>query len=354
MRKLLLIGPCGKGIGGISTTVRFLNLNLPKHNIQISNICADKTIFRFLRPIESVIILCKIVTKIILLKPRYALLFSSAQESFWEKSIFGYVLAKLGVIPYMVMVAGDFPSYHDSLKPIYRKIAQFLVGNIEIVAQSKTWATYYSKIFYKHNVPIITGGVDVEFFKPMAKKKNNQVNLLYVGWLIEDKGIYDLIDSIYILRKSNKSLDIKLKLIGPLHEGIEKINLMICEYELKNIINVIGPVYCRDELRGYYQSSDIFILPSHFEGFPCALLEAISSGLACIATNVGGIPDILDNGRCGTIIHEKDSRQLSDAIYEMIEDIDKMQKLKILSRNRAISLYSLEQSAFSYASIFME
>jgi len=354
MSKLMMVIPCNKAIGGIKTIVYSLEKELSKNNIDIVRCCSDTTAIKIFRPIKAVAILSEIIFKALTLKPKNALYFSSAGASFWEKAIWGWVLAKLNICPFMVMVDGNYPEYYNSLAISFKKLSGYLIKDVVVVAQSNSWAAFYKKIFNKNKVPIVSGGVDTDYFKPVNVVSNNKIILLYVGWMIEAKGIYDLIEATNTLYKNTSLPEFELRLVGPLYEGVKKINSMINNYKLYDIIKVIGPIYNKDKLREEYQSADIFVFPSHYEGFPVALLEALSSGLACVGSNVGGIPDILDHGDCGIVYNIKYKTQLAQSISELLKDCDKMNHLKVSSRKRAIQDYSVEKSILSYMSLFKQ
>jgi glycosyltransferase involved in cell wall biosynthesis len=66
----------------------------------------------------------------------------------------------------------------------------------------------------------------------------------------------------------------------------------------------------------FYSAVDVFVLPSVAEGLPKVIIEAMAAGILCIATNAGGIPEILGNGPCGLIIPLKNQNALADAMLK--------------------------------------
>ena len=152
-------------------------------------VCADTYDLRILKALKFFIVLYKIIKSVIVNKPTDCLFFSSAGASFWEKSTWGWILNKVNVTSYMVMVDGNFPEYYQSLPSFFKRLANLLVSNVNIVAQSISWAQYYKNLFRKSEISIVTGGVDTNYFIPkiQSKQKNNNFVMLYVGWVIEKK-----------------------------------------------------------------------------------------------------------------------------------------------------------------------
>jgi glycosyltransferase involved in cell wall biosynthesis len=352
MSKIMIIGPCKLAIGGIYSIISNIKRSTNTHNIDILYVCADTRPSLILKILKFFSVLLKIIGNAFVYKSRECLFFSSAGASFWEKSLWCWVLNLLNIKSHMVMVDGNFPSYYQSLPLFFKKIANRLVFNVDIVAQSSSWAQYYKDIFNKFEVPIVTGGVDTDYFFPakLIKQKTDDFVLLYVGWVIEKKGIFDLIEAIHIVSKDKYNF--RLVITGPLYEGRKKIDELISLYGLQNIIEIPGHSFSRSEIKKRYQSADIFVFPSHFEGFPVALLESLSSGLPSIGTKVGGIPEMLDYGNCGLLVDPNSPVQLSNSILELMSNPSLMSKLKVSARKIAETKYNINQSASSYLSLF--
>lgn len=127
-----------------------------------------------------------------------------------------------------------------------------------------------------------------------SSKKSYQVddtiNIICLGRLEREKGHYDLLKAISMLSLPNQ-LTVHLTLIGDGSqrqelEGYAHLHNLPCRF--------LGGVTNRDKVFDELRTADIFVLPSHTEGMPRALLEAMAVGLPCVATDVGGVPEILD------------------------------------------------------------
>ena len=85
------------------------------------------------------------------------------------------------------------------------------------------------------------------------------------------------------------------------------------------------------------QKSNIFVLPSYYEGYPNSLLEAMASSKACIATNVGSIADIIVDGENGFIINSKNHIQLYEKLKELILDRKKIESFSLKARETVLN-----------------
>jgi glycosyltransferase involved in cell wall biosynthesis len=281
------------------------------------------------------------------------LFFSSAYASFWEKLIWANMVILLGKKPIIIMVDGNFPRFYSALSNPKKRLVKWLIVNksIAIGAQSEAWCTYYSEIFPGVTIQTVSASVDEIFFSTTSNKRQDrsQINILYIGWIIEDKGVIDLLDAIELIRDRINS--VKFRLVGTLF-GREQFWLEeLSKRKIESIVEFTGPVNSREAILSEYANADIFVFPSHYEGFPVALLEAIASGLPCIGTNVGGIPDILDSGSAGIIIKPHAPFELADAILKLTEDELVRNYFSVAAANRAKTKYNFAQLIYSYKEI---
>ena len=145
--------------------------------------------------------------------------------------------------------------------------------------------------------------------------KDNTFTYIFVGRLVRDKGINELVEAFAQLQK--KYSDIRLILVGryeanldPLkEETLDKINALPA-------IEAVGPQY-GDDLLAYYAASDCFVFPSYREGFPNTVLEAGAMGLPSIVTDINGSREIIEHGKNGVIIPSKDANALYRAMEQM-------------------------------------
>lgn len=151
-------------------------------------------------------------------------------------------------------------------------------------------------------------------------KKEDVFSFLFVGRIVGDKGINELVEAFVHLSKEYDN--IRLFLVGKLEDNLDPINdaTHMLIQETKNI-HYVGPKY-EDELLAYYEACDCFVFPSYREGFPNTVMEAGAMGLPSIVTDINGSREIIENGINGVIIPSKDSNALYKAMRQMLENKD--------------------------------
>ena len=191
-----------------------------------------------------------------------------------------------------------------------------------LMCQSKYWSQYYKDI---SNAPeekfvIIKNWIDTTSFDMcnMSRKNNGQINILFMGSLSKNKGVYDLIAMIDKYRgEFNKS---KLILCGG-GPDYNNITNLINKLELGYIVELKGWVNDAEKI-SILRESDIHILPSYFEGMPNSILEAMASGKPIISTKVGAIPELVIDGKTGFLTQPGDIDSMKSLLFTLINNID--------------------------------
>lgn len=182
--------------------------------------------------------------------------------------------------------------------------------------------------------------VDTKIYCPKEEKTSNTI--LYVGRITPDKGLHVLLRSLKYAKNS-----LSLKIIGPISDFdlnyYRIISSMIKKENMigRHKIEYLG-VVTREELLNCYQDASIFVLPSLYEPFGVVILEAMSCGTPVIATNVGGVPEIIGNCKNGILLPSNDHVSLAAAIDYLMENGDLRVSLGKTAREYVIENYSTE------------
>ena len=147
---------------------------------------------------------------------------------------------------------------------------------------------------------------------------DHEFTFLYVGRIVKDKGINELVEAFNELYSSHP--ESRLILVGPKEDNLDPISEKSKEIieHLPSII-MTGPVFGRD-LVNHYSAADCFVLPSYREGFPNTPIEAGAMRLPCIVTDINGSREIIEDGNNGIIVPSKDSSALCKAMTNLIEN----------------------------------
>ncbi len=176
---------------------------------------------------------------------------------------------------------------------------------VKFVSVSKETQTYYKDKFGIDSTQISNGVIIHN-----DKKQNQLFTIGFAGYLCFDKGYEFLIKAAKIL-KENGFNNFKVVLAGEEFENGAAQNLIECE-GVSDVVEYVG--FIKDFANALLPSYDLLVLPSLMEGLPMSLIEAQGYGIPILATNVGGIPELLDDGINGYFIERN-----ADNIAECIE-----------------------------------
>jgi glycosyltransferase involved in cell wall biosynthesis len=340
--------------GGIGSIVAILHQSLGgrKDICFVSPIAKGAGFYvAIIRPLNNIFKLVRAIGQV--KKGGRVLFFSSLGGSFFEKLVWTSVVILSGRKPIVVMVDGGFPVFWSKCSPILKKLSSLILSNKQFVlaAQTEGWQNYYQSILPSSCIKVVGATVAEEFFDHTRQVNFplRNVTILYVGWIIPEKGVFDLLDAMVILRKEHP--EARLRLVGPLFGKEDYWNRAVADRGISTQVEYLGAFSERQSLIHEFDKSSIFVFPSHFEGFPVALLEAITMGLACVGTSVGGVPDILNHGKAGIVVAPKAPIELAKAMKVLLEDNDLVENLSEQASIRARSVYSLHECVESYKNL---
>jgi len=163
-----------------------------------------------------------------------------------------------------------------------------------------------------------------EIINDYEELNKDNVRLLYVGMLKQEKGVNYLIEGFKLL--IDQGYKARLTIVG---DGPEKAKLeqRVMEMQVGNVISFIGYVPLGPQLLEIYKHNDVFILPSISEGTPRVLIEAMANKLLVIATNVGGVPFTINNNQNGILIEPKSPEQICCAVKEILKNDEKREQI---------------------------
>lgn len=353
---ILIAGPLPPPYGGVASIVALLT----KESFSEARIHLVETTIRTNRPVARISYGLRTFVRLLFALLRYQpdglLCFCGAYGSFWEKA-FWAALARLLKVPVgVVMVDGNFPAFEKRLGSFRRRAVRLILSSWpRICVQSKGWQTYYQGLAGHDRISIIVAGVNDMIFAPADRSTvphAAELNILYVGWLIEEKGIYDLFQAATLLRQDGVRFQVRL--IGPLFDQEPRLRQALSDAGLTDVVVLVGPLSQSAELISEYQAADVFVLPSHAEGFPNAVLEAMASGLPVIAASVGGVPEMIDSGVNGLLVPPKDVARLAAALKELAEDPAARERIGQAARATVLDRFTVNHSLASYMNVFRQ
>jgi len=206
---------------------------------------------------------------------------------------------------------------------------------------------------------ICYNGVDTSRFRPMREDSDGAVRILFLGQWIEEKGIYVLLEAIKKLSKKRKDFVLllgggpylwKVNTLRDHQKKIEeKVKKIVGSIKCIKIIGIID--YSR--LPELYNSVDIVIFPSiDQEAFGLVNTEAMACGLPVVATDVGGVPEVIVNNETGLLVEPSNAKALTNALEYLIDNEPIRKKMGRKGRERVERYFTLDIHTENLIKIF--
>lgn len=230
------------------------------------------------------------------------------------------ILPKVKILTYAHGNAVDMCRIKDKKGYKLRKfvLKKSLQRADKVIAISKSVEESLYEIFKtpKNKIELIYNGVDTQKFYQHKRTYNKPAKLIYVGRLVEEKGVQVILQGLSHLPKEI-AYTFNIVGDGPYRESLE---VMVKEFNLEEKVEFLGNCLNVPEL---LIESDFFIhLPVYEEGFGITIIEAMASGLVCICAKSGAIPEIITNEVNGFIVNKEDPKAFSNKLKELLCNID--------------------------------
>ncbi len=273
-------------------------------------------------------------------KPHAALIFSASGLSLVEKGVMSLII-KIFRIPVIFAPRG---SGVGRAKGILRSIFRFILSsNDMLLCQSKQWKDFYKEFtnLPETRISVLHNWIDTSVYREFPIPEERKiVNILYMGWMVKLKGIFDILEAIKRDRETFNNT--RFIMCGG---GVDLPNFT----EKVSNSGILGlfefPGWVEGTIKyDYLKNADIFVLPSYGEGMPNALLEAMISGKASIASRVGGIPDLITDREDGLLFNAGNIEELGQCLKILIFNRELRVKFGVRARTRALTNHSIETS----------
>lgn len=209
-------------------------------------------------------------------------------------------------------------------------LEKYSVRNADKVIVNSLYMKSLVKEVYKvedNKLKVLIKGINLENYKAVDNTRfESPIEILFVKADFKRGGLFNLIDALNMVDEYK----FRITIIGPPENSLSSIREYI-ENKEKIDFDIYGPMQ-PDSVKEYFEKSDIFCVPSKKEALGVANMEAMASGLSVISTNVGGIPEVLNYGKCGWLVNPDSPKDLARAIRECISNPN----LRLEKRNYAL------------------
>ncbi len=200
-------------------------------------------------------------------------------------------------------------------------------------------------------IKVIHHGVNINDYEYLAKEKQGEDFIIFCGSrFTAEKGHIFLIKSIAELKNTtNLSFKVVLANDGPM---LEQCKVMAGQLGLENYIEFIG---FTDKIYELYKKIDIYVNPSEEEALGFANLEVLSYGIPLIATDVGGVSDIINSDtKCGLLVQYGDVSDFAKALNKIMTDADLRKSLSLNAKKAVDTIFSMENMVKKTVALYCE
>lgn len=257
--------------------------------------------------------------------------------------IAGRIAAKAAGIPVVYTEHNNFSRYHN-----LTKIASRLTMSLNqlVIPVSGDAEQALKEVVDTSKVKLILNGVDTIAFK----RESSQLTIRRKLQIPEDH----IVISTAAVFREQKRLDNFIKVAGNIAAKYDKVSFVLVgdgpekekiEELAKPLLNT-GRIYfagLQQDVKPYFNITDIYLMTSDFEGLPIALLEAMSMACAVVATRVGGIPEVIENNVSGLLSKAGDVESLEKDVTLLLEDKVKRADLAANARVRIVQHFSMQK-----------
>ncbi len=268
-------------------------------------------------------------------RPDVFLIFSSGGFSFLEKGVMAWMARATGTPVVWSVRAGVFRSQVESSRAFAAVSRVLLRAADRILCQGSGWARFYEEELTVEPARLVIqpNWIKADCFLSLPgpePDRSGPLRVLFVGHANRAKGIFELVEAI-LTRPGLR--DAHLDVVG---DGADLTALrdLVEQRGGQDRIAFHGWQTGEDLLR-WFGDADLFVLPSHAEGFPNVLLEAMAAALPVVVTPVGAVPDVFETGRNGILVPVKDVDLLGEAIEALKDDPEARVKM---GRNNRLSV----------------
>jgi glycosyltransferase involved in cell wall biosynthesis len=224
----------------------------------------------------------------------------------------------------------------------------YALQNAGAVTTNATTLREKARAFLDREIHLIPNGIDSELFRPLGRNselaqalglKGDDSIIGFVGELREKKGLASLIHAYaQIIRVQPTTLLI----VGEVRSGEDKKLFEELRSSIPNARIVVTGYVSNHDLPSYYSVMDVLVHPSLRDGMPNAILEGMACGKAVIATQAGGVLDVLQDGKNGRLVSINDINSLSVVIQNVLSDKALQSRLGEAARLTILDKFSLE------------
>jgi len=272
-----------------------------------------------------------------------------------KPGLLGQLAARLAGVPIVVNTLHGF-YFHDNMRPALRRTyiaMERIAARCSDVILSQNGEDMVTavreRICPQEKISYLGNGIDVSRFDPtaisdeQAARKRQEIGLPasapvvgFVGRLVEEKGLLELFAAAKMVQACVP--DVRFLFVGPVdeHKPDAITPARAADYGIEEFCVFLG---MRQDVPELYSLMNVFVLPSHREGFPRSPMEASAMGVPCVVTDIRGCREAVEHGRNGLLVPMRDSAALAEAIVQLLTDEEQARLMGAAGRQMALDRF---------------
>jgi glycosyltransferase involved in cell wall biosynthesis len=234
---------------------------------------------------------------------------------------------------------------------------RFRVGSFVPVAIAEEVARTFEALYNYPNPILIPNGVSIDAFSPDREvrqrvRRELQVEpqtlvFVHVGRFAAVKN-HEMLVAAFAQLVGQQPLPTELWLVGD-GELREAVQHQVRALGIESRVRFLG---VRSDIPDLLRAADVFVFPSRWEGNPLSVMEAMAAGLPVVATAVGGVPELVEDGVSGILVPNEDHNALVGALQQLVQRADLRAQMAHAARRRAEERFDIRHTVAAYESLY--
>ena len=352
--RVIIASPGGRGgRGGIASLVRYLADALPEKlpDLEIDVLDTYGPGAFWAMPIGFFAAVLRLITRRLSGRVDLLHIHMAHYGSAFRKAVLAAIAHTMHLPTIMHVHGSQFDDFFRGLNPVGRDLLTAVLRRCtRVVVLGSYWRDFMIREvgLDAHRVKLVQNGVPSVSIRS-HKETPEAPALLMLGELGTRKGTPELIEALASSELRHRKWTATLAGNG----AVDQYRASVASLGLSGRITLPG-WQSADQVRELLHSADMLILPSHHEGLPMAILEAMAAGVTVISTPVGAVPDAIVDGETGLLVTPGDPVALAGAILRLLDDVPLRRALAANARGRFEQMFTIDQTASAIASIYCE
>jgi len=275
---------------------------------------------------------------------------TASHTSFYRKSVSFFIAKLFGKRTILHIHSGGFLKFYAGASPLVRRlIVQVLDRADAIIVLSEKFRTGVGSITKNRNLRVVYNMIHAEDYRQLNGRFPAAPHLLFAGTDWERKGLSDLLVAMKTVLEAIPGT--KLTICGS--GSIEAYERQCTDLAISGSVLFAG-FLSGEAKREAFLNSSLFVLPSELEAMPMVIIEAMAASLPVVATTVGGIPEIVENGVNGILVPPHDSPALAAAIVRIATDASLYESMRIANARKVAEVFDVSRIVPKICGIYEE